>query len=304
MTQDLNDQASALRQEMDRQGDRGRSKSQTPILAIASGKGGVGKSNIAVNLAWEMGRMGKRVLIFDADFGLGNTDILLGITTEKSLADAFLQGKSLEEIAVTLENGVTLIPAGSGDFHVANMNPLALEGVFFELENLISKFDVVVVDSGAGIGERVRNTLLFASHVAVVTTPDPTSLTDSYATIKVVSQRDHDKPFSVIVNMVDGISQGEVVFNHLAHVARKYLDVTLDFWGAIPRDGLLQAAVRRQQIVTEAYPGAMASRAIQKMAARFVDRPLPKENTMVGDFLRYFFGGGRKTGREESRLAL
>lgn len=245
----LPDQASKLRSEM--RGHLPKStlarKKGPPIYAIASGKGGVGKTNVAVNLAWQLSSQGKRVLLFDADFGLGNTDILLGIASEKTLINVIQDGESIENIAISLNNHLTLIPTGSASFELANVNPRILDGVFLELERIADQYDVVLVDTGAGIGERICDTLLFSDHIIIVTSPDPTSLTDSYATVKMVTLRDSSKHFSVIVNMAKKKSDGVATFTQLAYVARKYLDLHLESWGVILEDERVRKAVIRQK---------------------------------------------------------
>lgn len=285
------DQATSLRDRMD------PGRRPVPVLAIASGKGGVGKSNVAVNLACQLGRLGKKTLLFDADFGLGNTDILLGIPARYTLTEVVLEGRRLEEIALDLECGVTLLPAGSGEFALANAEAMMLEGIFFELERFIDRYDYVVVDTGAGIGQRIRDTLLFADQIAIVTTPDPAALTDSYATIKMVAQRDPNKPFAVIVNMVDRPSQGEATFAQLARVAKKYLNLTLESWGSIPHDERVLAAIRRQKAVTECFPNTPASVAISKLASRIANQPMVMPGGGVRGFLRQFFRPREAQGR-------
>ncbi|MBI4239309.1 MAG: MinD/ParA family protein [Deltaproteobacteria bacterium] len=296
---DTTDQAAGLRDRVEPTGTAPRR--QVPVLAIASGKGGVGKSNIAVNLSCQLAKLGKRVLLFDADFGLGNTDILLGIPARYTLAEVVLEGRRLEEIALHLESGVTLIPAGSGEFSLANAETMLLEGIFFELERFIARYDIVIVDTGAGIGQRVRDTLLFSDQIAIITTPDPASLTDSYATVKMVAQRDPAKPFAVIVNMADRPSQAEATFAQLARVAKKYLNLTLESWGGIPNDERVAAAIRRQKAVTECFPNTPASVAIGKIAAKIVNKPFVQGGggSGVRGFLRQFFRQ-----REEGRVAV
>ncbi len=264
---------------------------KTPtVLAIASGKGGVGKSSVAVNVAFQLGRLGKRVLVFDADFGLGNVDILLGIVPQRSLVDAVESGRRLDEIAVPLENNVTLIPAGSSHFRLANASSLALEHVFYELETFARRFDVVLVDTGAGIGERVRDTLLVAQHVIIVTTPDPTAVTDSYATIKVVSRHDASKRFGVVVNMVESARQAEEVFLQLSKVTKKFLGLEIGLWGHIPFDKRLQDSVRRQRAVSDCYPGTAASLAFQRLAAALSPEMGEEQQGKFGVLLRQIFG--------------
>jgi flagellar biosynthesis protein FlhG len=264
----MDDQAASLRKKMSIV--ETPVSSLPPILAVASGKGGVGKTSVAINLACQLGALGKKVLLLDADFGLGNTDILLGIPRHLSLVDYLKNGKSLTEIAVDLKNGVTLIPAGSGSFRLANANPLALEGIYFELERMARQFDYILLDTGAGLGERVRKSLLFADQILVVTTPDPASLTDSYATIKMVCERDSKRRFSVLVNMASGPTQAFNVFLQINRVAEKYLGVHLESFGFIPRDERMEMAVRKQQALSSCFPGSDATMAFARLAQKIL----------------------------------
>lgn len=286
----LLDQAAALRRRMQGQAtiptQTGRA---VPVLGIASGKGGVGKSNIAVNLACALGRAGKKVLLFDADFGLGNTDILLGISTGATLADAWRDGQPLADVACALGDGVTLIPSGSAQFALADADSLMVDGLLYELERFMKNFDLVIVDTGAGVQQRTRDTLLFCDQVVIVTTPDPTALTDSYATIKLVAQRDPKKPFSVIVNMAERIVDGEETFLQLARVAEKYLQVSLESWGVVPLDPRVPRAIRQQQAVTRCFPGTAASLAIARIAARVARQPFAAPPKGIVRFLQQFF---------------
>lgn len=289
------DQASALRAQMGLHSNplAQPTRKGPPIFAIASGKGGVGKSNVAINLAYQIGNMGKRVLLFDADFGLGNTDILLGLTPEGSLAEAMTGERSLAEIAVTLPtSNVTVLPAGSGKFAAANANQIMIEALFYELERFAAGFDLILVDTGAGITQNTRDTLLASDQIIVVTTPEPTALTDSYATIKIISQRDPKKFFAVVVNMAEENEANEV-YAQLAQVSKKYLDITPDFWGVIPVDKRIQAAVRKQQAISQLYPASEASLAFRRLASRILNKPvdLSKNTPSVGGFVRNFFQG-------------
>ncbi len=284
------DQAAALRSRVSKMPFRSP-QTATSVLGIASGKGGVGKSSIVVNLATQLARCGQKVLLLDADFGLGNLDIMLGVSTQDTLESVVVDGKKLEEIALQIDDGITLLPTGSANFALANANPMLLEPIFYELETYAKRFDSVLVDTGAGISERVRNTLLFTDKVVIVTSPDPTSLTDSYATIKVVAQRDRRKAFAVIVNMVESSAQGREIFSQLAHVANKYLHVELESWGSIPHDARLPQSVRRQQPLANCYPNSPAIHALARMATHLTGQPLPSGGILRG-FFRSFFQSG------------
>lgn len=292
MSTPLFDQAAALRKRMQIQSQMSALPSTgraVPVLGIASGKGGVGKSNLAVNLACALGRAGKKILLFDADFGLGNTDILLGITTGATLADAWRDGQPLSDIACPLGDGVTLIPSGSAQFALADADSLMVDGLLYELERFMQSFDLVIVDTGAGVHQRNRDTLLFCDQIVIVTTPDPTALTDSYATIKLVAQRDPRKPFAVVVNMAERIADGEETFIQLARVAEKYLKIELESWGVVPLDPRVPKAIRQQQAVVRCFPGTAASLAIARIASRVAKQPFAVPPKGIVKFLQQFF---------------
>lgn len=242
-----------------------------PIIAIASGKGGVGKSNVSVNLAYCLGSKDQKVLLMDADYGLGNTDILLGISTNKSLLDHIDEDMPLDNLSVPITENVSLLPAGSGHYGLANANPYQLEGLFYEMEKLSHTFDYVLVDTGAGIGERVINNLILCDEVIIVTTPDPTSITDSYATIKMVAQRNRLKRFRILVNMANHRKQALLVYNQLRSVAHKYLGINVEFIGWIPFDKNVQISVRQQKSYVNLFPKSDASLSISNIANRLIN---------------------------------
>ena len=318
------DQASALRHRM-----RQRSIKPTPIpqvheaykltrrppliVAIASGKGGVGKTAVSVNLALSLGKLGRKVLLLDADFGMGNTDIQLGLSPQATLVNFVRDGRPFSDVTLNIGNGVTLVPGGSGSFDLANADFLALEGIYFELERLARHYDIILLDTGAGIGKQVRNALHFSDRVIVVTTPDPTSLTDSYATIKMAvkkdSKRDWQQSFSILVNMAEGPRQASRIFTHMSQVVKKYLGLTPESIGYLPKDPKMEMAIRRQQSLIDCYPESPSALSFTHLAhrvLRFVDQPNrlfndeknthPVEN--FGSFFRNFFGGGLREPRD------
>lgn len=296
------DQAENLRQRVREGEDLISKKLSPPVYAIASGKGGVGKSNIAVNLAWALSQRGSKTLLFDADFGLGNTDILLGISPQATLADVLSQKKTLSDVAVSLNKDLTLLPSGSGDFNFANANAFALEGMCLEIEKFARGYENVVVDTGAGIGERVLSALLVSDEIFIVTTPDPTSLTDSYATIKMVAQQDRTKNFRVIVNMADTEAEAQTTFEQLAFVTRKYLKIELKSWSWIPKDRRVPMAIRKQEPIAKLDPEAPSSQAFRRLASGILRKPEPRNGFKLKEWINAFVKG--QTLRPKAEQAL
>jgi flagellar biosynthesis protein FlhG len=251
-------------------------------IAITGGKGGVGKSNIAVNLALAIGRQRRRVALLDADFALANADVLCGVTPSFNLGHVIAGVKELREIGIRLTDMVTLIPGGSGLEQLANFSLISKPQVREQVRQLESELDVMLIDTAAGIGENVSTVLAAAGEIVVVVTPDPTSIVDGYATIKVVLRRQPTKPISVIVNDVVSVGDGERVFRSISTAMNGFLGRTPRFLGIVPHDPEVQDAIRRQVPVIEHAPNAPASRAIKLIAKTLTDdsctaaRPTPQ----------------------------
>lgn len=235
-------------------------------LAITGGKGGVGKSNLAVNLALELGNLGKRVSLLDADFGLANTDLLCGISPKFHLGHFISGAKSLEEITVKLSEKVTLIPGGNGIEELADFSVNAHSHLFKSLRQMEETLDYMLIDTAAGIAKNVSGILRSAAEVVVVATPDPTSIVDAYATIKTVLRHSPKKAISVVVNNVARLGDAEQVFQQLSSASTRFLNHQIEFLGMIPHDAQLAEAVREQIPVVEFNPQSPASRAIRLIA--------------------------------------
>ncbi len=258
------DQAFVLRERVS-SASRIQNSAGARVLAIAGAKGGSGKSSLAVNMATQLSDLGQNVLLFDADFGLGNTDILLGALPQKSLQDCISSNESLRSIVCPVKKGLSLIAAGSGNFDLANANPLLLEGLLLELEKLSDEYDWILIDSGSGIGEKSTNSLQYADEIFVLTTTDPTSLADSYATLKLILKRDPQAQVKILVNRVARLSEAQNVYNQMDYVCRKYLGRTVAFGGWIPEDERLLAAARSQKPVSELWPTCRYALSVRKV---------------------------------------
>lgn len=232
------------------------------MIVIAGAKGGVGRSTIAVNLSWILSRSGFKTILMDANLGLGNDDILLGLCPETSIKDIFESGKMLSEVAISVRPYLTLIPASSGDASTANANPLAVEGIFYDLENSFSDYSYLVIDTEASLSERTRHLLHCADQVLLVTTPESTSLANTFATIKLLASRplkNHHKIF-VLVNQIRDEIEGRETFEQLSRLCKKYLGFSPEYLGALPYDDKIRESSRRHVPFIEAYPKIKVSR--------------------------------------------
>lgn len=235
-------------------------------IAITGGKGGVGKSNLSVNLSLELGSLGNTVGLLDADFALANADLLCGVSPNYHLGHVIAGAKELDEITISLADSVDLIPGGSGVEELASFSLTDEPHVFQRIKKMDERLDYLIIDTAAGIGENVAGILAAASEVIVVVTPDPTSIVDAYATIKVVLRRSPKKSISVVVNNIVGIGDAEQVYQSINAAVHGFLDHHLNFLGMIPHDSQVQEAIRKQVPVVRFASGSPASRAIRLIA--------------------------------------
>ena len=220
------------------------------VITVTSGKGGVGKTSISVNLAIQLQKMGNRVVILDADFGLANIEVMLGIRPKYNLADLIFKGKSIQEIITPGPLGVGFISGGSGIQELANLNTDQIQMMLQKLCELDEIADVIIVDTGAGISESVLGFVTSSSEVFLVVTPEPTSITDAYALLKTLDKRldvqKQDLSIKMISNRVEGTTQGQNLFQKLSTVVNEFLSIKLEYLGAVPQDSHLLKAVLEQ----------------------------------------------------------
>lgn len=238
-------------------------------LAVTSGKGGVGKTNVAINLGLALVSRGKRVLLFDADLGLANVDILFGLSAPHTLFDVVDGGKTVHEILVEVQKGLKVLPSSSGILKMERLSHAALNNLSRQLASLSDEFDVLLLDTGAGLTESVLFFATSAQEVLIVTTPDPTAITDAYAMVKVLESKKPGASISILVNFVTGQREGREVFDRLAQVTQRFLGRSVQYAGSVPRDSRLVQAVRMRKPVWLHDPGASASRAIGEISGRF-----------------------------------
>jgi flagellar biosynthesis protein FlhG len=236
------------------------------VIAVASGKGGVGKSNVSCNLSYQLALKHRRVLLMDADLGLANIDVLMGLRATKNLADVIAGRCELKDIVLTGPGGVNVIPAASGLKQMAEMCAAEHAAIIQGISGLGDQYDYLVVDTAAGIADSVVSFCQASQHVLIVISDEPTSMADAYGLIKVLNREANVSRFKVVCNMVGNDAQARAVFARLNEVAQRFLDVSLEYSGAIPRDEFLQKAVVRQQLVSKLYPSSESSLAFKRLA--------------------------------------
>ncbi len=239
------------------------------VLAVASGKGGVGKTNVSVNLATALAALGERVLLLDADFGLANVDVLLGLTPKQTLADVVAGRAALADVILAGPRGLSVVPSASGKRHMAEMNPAQHAGIVQAISTFEGPLDTLVVDTAAGINDAVLTFCQAAQEVLVVVCDEPASITDAYALVKVLVRERGLKRVHVVANMVRNPVEGRALYDKLARVVERFLpEASLAYLGAIPQDDALRRAVQKQKAVVEAFPAAPVSIAFRELAKR------------------------------------
>lgn len=241
-------------------------------IAITSGKGGVGKTNVSVNLGLAFADQGLRVLLLDADLGLANVDVVFGLRAEATLEDVVHGSCTLEDVLVEAAPNLQVIPAGSGVLALERLSPQELRDIASRMNDLAASFDVLLIDTGAGLTENVLFFSSVADHVLVVATPEPAAMTDSYALIKVLTARCPEVDLHVLINQVADAGEGERTFERLREVVKHFLDIPIRAAGALTRDSALTDAVRARQPVLRAQPGASVTADLHNLAHRL--RPI------------------------------
>jgi len=265
-------QASTLEQMMRKAGGDMAPGGAPGVFSITSGKGGVGKTNITTNLAYCMARRGKRTMVIDADLNLANIDILLGLAPKYNIQHVLNGEKNLAQVLVRGPGGFLILPASSGILSLASLDESQKLFLLSEMEEMAHDLDFLLIDTAAGINDNVLYFNLAAQERLVVLTPEPTSLTDAYALIKVLSANHGIDRFRVLVNMAESKAEGLGVYRKLAMTAERFLgSVSLDYAGFVPRDRKISEAVRQQKLLTELYPDTRAARAIDELAGHLID---------------------------------
>jgi len=256
------------------------------VISVTSGKGGVGKSNVVSNLAIALSAQGKKVLLIDADLGLGNLDVLLGLSPVYNLNHVLNGEKGLTEILIDGPAGVKIIPAGSGVQEFTSLGQHEKLRLLDEIDMLEEQFDIMIVDTEAGISENVTYFTVAAQEIIVVVTPEPTSITDVYALIKLLATRYSEHHFKVLVNMAKDSEDALEVFRKLANVAGRFLDISLDYLGCVVKDEKVVEAVKRQKAVTELFPESEAAACFTTLAKRVIENT---RKTRLKGNIQFFF---------------
>ena len=242
-------------------------------LAVASGKGGVGKSTVVANLAVALGELGARVILFDGDLAQANLDLLLGVSSRWDLGHVLRGEKTLEQIVVEGPPNVRLVPAASGDRDLADLDDFRREGLYRELSRLAEDADIVLIDTASGTSRLTSQFARAATELVIVTTPEPTSYSDAYGLVKVLAGQGLDVTPCVLVNRAASVEEAEEVAHDLASLTRRFLKRNVDSLGAIPDDPEVGLAIRRRTSVIEAFPKSRAAVAFKTLARRLWARP-------------------------------
>lgn len=261
------DQAEGLRQM--------RNHRPVRVIAVTSGKGGVGKTNVSVNLSMAFAAQGKNVMLLDADLGMGNVDVMLGLPSAYNLQHVISGERTLEEIILPGPMGLKVIPASSGTQSMAELDGMQTAGLIQAFSELHDSVDTLVIDTAAGISSSVVSFCKAAQEVLVVVCDEPASITDAYAMIKLLSREYGVQRFHVLANMVTSAQEGRDLYEKLSRVSDSFLDVTLSFLGSLPFDPYLRKAIQKQKAVVDAYPRSKVSIAFKNLAQKADKWPKP-----------------------------
>jgi len=245
------------------------------VFAVTSGKGGVGKTNVSANLAVSLAMSGKKIMLLDADLGLANVDVLLGIHPTSNLSHVIAGQRTLEEVLVEGPAGLKIIPAASGVKDMVELSQAEHAGLIRAFSELAFSPDILLIDTAAGISDSVVTFSRAAHEVIVVVCDEPASITDAYATIKLLNREHGLFRFRILANMVRSTQEGADLYKKLVKVSDRFLDVTLDYIGAVPFDEYLRKAVQKQRAVVEAFPRSKAALAFHKTAQKALQWPVP-----------------------------
>ena len=263
----------------------GSQQKPVKVVAVTSGKGGVGKTNVSVNLSVSLARKGHNVLLMDADLGLANVDVVLGLHAQHNISHVLNGEKTLDEILLAGPAGVRVVPATSGVKRMAELTPVENAGLIRAFGELQHPVDIMLVDVAAGISDSVISFSRAVHEVVVVVCDEPSSITDAYALIKVLSRDYSVERFHVLTNMVESEAHGRILFKKMSLVAERFLDVTLDYMGSVPFDQSLRRAVQKQNAVCESDPNSPAARSFQQLASAVEQWPMPGH---AGGYLEFF----------------
>lgn len=264
------DQAEQLRNIVKMNNQEEKPKKVARVITVTSGKGGVGKSNMSVNLAIQLRKLGKSVLIFDADFGLANIEVLFGAIPKYNLGDVIYRDKSIKDVITTGPMDIQFVSGGTGIDGLGNLTREQIQKLVSNLAELDTMADIIIVDTGAGISDSVLDFVMSGSEVILVTTPEPTSITDSYSLLKAINRSpNYNKSnlrIRVAVNKVSSHNEGKALFGKLNVVVQRFLELSIEYLGSIPMDESIFKAVMQQSPVSLKFPNSKATRAYEDIA--------------------------------------
>jgi len=275
----MNDQAQQLRRQMN------KGTQQAKTIAVISGKGGVGKSNITLNVAIDLVNRGKKVLIFDLDIGMGNIDILLGLQSKHSIVDMFDQHLPIEEVIETTSNGLSYITAGSGLTDLFQMNEEKIHFFLDQFNHVLDRYDFIFFDMGAGATKESLFYILSADECFVVTTPEPTAMMDAYAMIKHVHSRNNDLPFYLIMNRVQTKKDGKMATERLKRVVYQFLKKDMVSLGQLSYDKIVSKAVSKQTPFVISDPKSMIAKEIHDLMSDYLTDPDAEPSAQQSGFI-------------------
>ncbi len=280
------DQADKLRKMVDE-----KKKTKYRAIALTSGKGGVGKTNIVVNVAYLLSTIGKKVMVFDADLGLANVDILMGIKTKYSLLDVIKNGKKMSDIIVKVNDNFSIIPAGSGVEEIANITEPIFTKIKDELAYVIKDVDILLIDTGAGISKKVTFFLKNTEEIVVIATPEPTSIADAYAMIKIMSTNYNKENIKIFVNMAKNELEAQSIANNLNNICKKFLKKEFKIIGYALNDKKLPVSVKRQKLIAQTNPNSVFSVSMKKMINNLFKENIKVNENPIARFFASIFGG-------------
>lgn len=286
----MTDQAETLREIMRRREQDGDTANRTRIITVASGKGGVGKTNIATNLALSYASMGKSVILMDADLGLANVNVVLGLIPKYNLYHVIRKQKRMSEILMDTDYGIRIVAGASGFAKIANLDDEERQ-IFIEELHELSNADVVIIDAGAGVSNNVISFVGAADEAIIVTTPEPTAITDAYGIIKIIATEIDNLNLGIklIVNRVKSVTEGKKVAERVISIAGQFLNLKIDYLGYVYEDQSVQSAILKQKPFLIMDPKSKASICIQQISSR-LERVEYREGGGVGQFLKRLFG--------------
>ncbi len=271
----MQDQATRLRELIKQKKDKGILKTAdgpgARVICVTSGKGGVGKTNFTLNLAIALSRQSYRVMILDADLGLSNIDIAMGLVPKYTLQDVINGSKELKDVIITGPNGIKLISGGSGILELIDMPETKIQSLIEKLEEINSMADIILIDTGAGLSKSVMSFVMAADEVIIVATPEPTSITDAYAMIKTIGMKERGKRLKLLINRVESLNEGKITFEKLKLASEKFLNIQIEKLGYLAEDINVSRSVKLQNPFLLQFPNSTVSKNLEAIALKLTN---------------------------------